>query len=179
MPTRAKIYISIVLALGAASLIVPLVVLAQLQSADPWIFWAYFVLTVCTSGLKVRLPMVFATLSVNFLFILVGIVYFTLPQAVVLGAAGTIVQCLWRAHLRPKLVQIAFSTSSICLAAFAAHAAFHGPLGNVLGVLHPLRIGVAAFAYYIVNTGLIAGVIALTGGKSIYRTWYDNYFWVL
>jgi len=179
MPTRAKIYISIVLALGCASLILPLVPLAQFQSADPWIFWAYFLLTVCTSGLKVRLPMVFATLSVNFLFILVGIVYFSLPQAVVLGAAGTIVQCLWRPHVRPKLVQIAFSTSSVCLAAFAAHGAFHGPLGSVLSVLHPLRIGVAAFVYYIVNTGLIAGVIAMTGGKSIYRTWYDNYFWVL
>jgi diguanylate cyclase (GGDEF)-like protein/putative nucleotidyltransferase with HDIG domain len=179
MPTRAKIYIAIVLALGGASLIVPLVALAQLQTASPWIFWAYFLLTVSTSGLKVRLPMVFATLSVNFLFILVGIVYFTLPQAVVLGAAGTIVQCLWRAHVRPKLVQIAFSTSSICLATFAAHAVFHGVLGNILGVLHPLRMGVAAFVYYIVNTGLIAGVIAMTGGKSIYRTWYDNYFWVL
>jgi diguanylate cyclase (GGDEF)-like protein/putative nucleotidyltransferase with HDIG domain len=179
MPNRAKIYISLVLALGCASLILPLLPLAQFQGADQWIFWAYFLLTVCTSGLKVRLPTVFATLSVNFLFILVGIVYFTLPQAVVLGAAGTIVQCLWRARVRPKLVQIAFSTSSICLATFAAHEAFHGPLGNVLGVLHPLRIGIAAFVYYIVNTGLIAGVIAMTGGKSVYRTWYDNYFWVL
>ncbi len=179
MPTRAKAYISLVLALGGASLLAPLVPLAQFQSADPWIFWAYFLLTVFTSGLKVRLPMVFATLSVNFLFILVGIVYFTLPQAVVLGAAGTVVQCLWRAHVRPKVVQIAFSTSSVCLATFAAHAVFHGPLGNILGVLHPLRIGIAAFVYYVVNTGLIAGVIAMTEGKSIYRTWRDSYFWVL
>ena len=108
MPIRAKIYIAWVLAMGGTALSTQLM---QLHSTRAWIFWVCFGITILTSGLKVRLPMVFATLSVNFLFILVGIVYFTLPQAVVLGAAGTVVQCLWRAHVRPKLVQIAFSTS--------------------------------------------------------------------
>jgi len=176
MPIRAKAYIALVLALGGASLLLPL---WHFQSPNPWIFWPYFVFTVLTSGLKVRLPMVFSTLSVNFLFILVGIVQFSLPEAMALGAAATIVQCLWRARVRPKAVQIMFSTSSICLATFAAHKVFHGPLGDILGVLHPLRIAIAELAYYLVNTGLIAGVIAMTENKSVYRTWYDTYFWVL
>jgi len=176
MPIRAKAYIALVLALGGASLLLPL---WHFQSPNPWIFWPYFVFTVLTSGLKVRLPMVFSTLSVNFMFILVGIVQFSLPEAMALGAAATIVQCLWRARVRPKAVQIMFSTSSICLATFAAHKVFHGPLGDILGVLHPLRIAIAELAYYLVNTGLIAGVIAMTENKSVYRTWYDTYFWVL
>ena len=45
-------------------------------------------------------------------------------------------------------------------------------------MLHPLRIGLAEAVYYMVNTSLVAGVIALTAGKAIYRTWYDTYFWV-
>ncbi|HVW84164.1 MAG TPA: HD domain-containing phosphohydrolase [Bryobacteraceae bacterium] len=176
MVIRAKIYIALVLALGSLTLAAELL---QFHAANPWIFWLYFAVTILTSGLKVRLPTAFATLSVNFLFILVGIVQFSLPEAMMLGAAGTVVQCLWKPRVRPKAIQIAFSTASICLAIFGAHATFHGPIAQYLSEIHPLRLGLAAFVYYIVNTGLIAGVIGLTERKSVYRTWYDNYLWVL
>ena len=42
-----------------------------------------------------------------------------------------------------------------------------------------MRLVSAALTYYVVNTVLVAGVIGLTEGKSIYRTWYETYFWVL
>ena len=176
MPLRAKIYIAVILAVGSAALATQL---ALLQSANPILFWVYFTVTVLTSGLKVRLPMVFATLSVNFLFILVGIIQFSLPEAMALGAAGTIVQCLWRPRVKPRAIQIAFSTSSIVLAVMAAHQVFHGPLGHLMGEENPLRLGIAACIYYLVNTALVAGVIGLTEQKSIYKTWYGTYFWVL
>src|SRR5579872_7051090 len=107
MPIRARAYITFVLALGGITLGAQL---THFQSAAPRIFWLYFLVTVLTSGLKVRLPMVFATLSVNFLFILVGIVQFSPPEAIVLGAAGTIVQCLWRPRVKQRAIQVAFST---------------------------------------------------------------------
>ena len=50
-----------------------------------------------------------------------GIVLFSLPEAILLGVAGTIVQCLWRPRVRPKTIQIAFSACSIGLAVAAAH----------------------------------------------------------
>lgn len=180
MPIRAKLYIALVFALGSVGFAYEML---QFSSADPLRFWAYFLVTLLTSGLKVRLPTVFATLSVNFLFILVGIVSFSLPEAMVLGAGGILVQCLWRPRVRPRAVQITFSISAICLAVMAAHAVFHrllahpSPLG--MGELHPLRIGLAAMAYYLVNTALVAGVIGLTEGKSSYATWRDTYFWAM
>ena len=153
--------------------------LAHFSSAHPVQFWCYFLVTILTSGLKIRLPMVFATLSVNFLFILVGLVVFNLPEAIVLGVAGTIVQCLWRPRSRPKPIRIAFSTCSIAMAVVAAHTVFHGPLNPMLSELNPILLGLAACTYFVVNTVLIAGVIALTERKSIYRTWYQTYFWIL
>ncbi|MES1261922.1 MAG: hypothetical protein ABUS49_09305, partial [Acidobacteriota bacterium] len=177
MPIRAKFYIASVLTLGGAVLAWELI---RFHSSSAWIFWLYFLVTVFTSGLKVRLPTAFATLSVNFLFILVAIVRFSLPEALILTAVGCIVQCLWRPRVRPKAIQIAFSASSLCLATFAAYYTFHGdPLASVLGELHPIRIGLAAFVYYCVNTMLIAGVIALTEGKSVQKTWRETYFWSL
>jgi diguanylate cyclase (GGDEF)-like protein/putative nucleotidyltransferase with HDIG domain len=176
MPNRARLYIALILAAGTFGVSAQLV---HFQSAHPIQFWCYFLVTVLTSGLKIRLPMVFATLSVNFLFILVGIVVFSLPEAIVLGVAGTFVQCLWRPRSRPKAIRIAFSTCSIAMAVVAAHTVFRLTLIPVLGELNPLRLGLAACTYFVVNTALIAGVIALTEGKSIYRTWYQTYFWIL
>lgn len=176
MPIRARLYIALILAAGIFLVAEQLV---HFQSSHPLEFWCYFLVTILTSGLKIRLPMVFATLSVNFLFILVGIARFSLPEAILLGVVGTIVQCLWRPHSRPKAVRIAFSTCSIAMAVAAAHTVFHGPLNHMLGELHPLLLGLAACAYFVVNTVLVAGVIALTERKSIYRTWYQTYFWIL
>jgi diguanylate cyclase (GGDEF)-like protein/putative nucleotidyltransferase with HDIG domain len=176
MPIRAKLYIALIIASGSAGLSLGML---QFSSADPLQFWLYFLVTLLTSGLKVRLPMVFATLSVNFLFILVGIVRFGLPEAMMLGAGGIFVQCLWRPRVRPKAIQIAFSVAAICLAIISAHSVFHGLLGRWMGELHPIRLGLAAMTYYVVNTVLVAGVIGLTENKSIYRTWYDTYFWVM
>jgi len=176
MPIRARIYIALILAAGTIGVAAELV---HFASAHPLQFWCYFLVTILTSGLKIRLPMVFATLSVNFLFILVGIVQFSLPEAIVLGVAGTIVQCLWRPRSRPKAIRIAFSTCSIAMAVVAAHKVFHGPLNSMLGELNPLLLGLAACTYFVVNTVLVAGVIALTERKSIYKTWYQTYFWIL
>src|SRR5579862_2323046 len=176
MPIRARLYIGLILMSGIFGVAAQL---THFQSSHPLEFWCYFLVTLLTSGLKIRLPMVFATLSVNFLFILVGIVQFSLPEALVLGVAGTIVQCLWRPRSRPKAVRIAFSTSSIAMAVMAAHTLFHGPLKPMLGELHPLLMGLAACAYFVVNTVLVAGVIALTERRSIYKTWYTTYFWIL
>ena len=176
MPFRAKLYIGLILLSGTLGFAAELI---QFPSAITTQFWLYFLITALTSGLKVRLPMVTATLSVNFLFILVGIVQFSLPEAMTLAVVGTIIQCLWRPMLRPKMIQIAFSASSIALAVMAAHRVYHSPLSDVLKNHNPIPIEVACCAYFMVNTVLVAGVIALTERKAIYRTWFDNYFWVL
>src|SRR3954471_5413104 len=159
MPVRARIYIALILASGILGLAAQI---AHFSSAHPLQFWFYVLVTLLTSGLKIRLPMVLATLSVNFLFILLGIVEFSLPEAIVLGVAGTIVQCLWRPRSRPKAVRIAFSACSVGMAIMAGHTVVHGPLKPMLGELHPVLLGLAACVYFVVNTVLVAGVIALT-----------------
>jgi putative nucleotidyltransferase with HDIG domain len=176
MPFKAKLYIALILGTGTFQLGLNLV---HFSSASAIAFWCYFLATILTSGLKVRLPTVHATLSVNFLFILVGLVLFSRPEAMLLGVGGTVIQCLWRPRVSPKLIQVSFSACSVALAVMAAHAVFHGPLNPMLGELHPLLLGLAAVAYFFVNTLLIAGVIGLTEQKSIFKTWYQTYFWIV
>lgn len=178
MRIAARFYITLVV-LAAAYVVISQLPHFQSLNSGSIQFWVYFCVTILTSGLKLRLPMVMATISVNFLFILVGIAQFGLPEALLIGLAGTLVQCLWKPRVRPRPVQVAFSVASICLATLAAHATFHGPLNPLLGRLHPLLLGSAAAVYFGVNTGLVACVIALTERKSVWKTWYGTYYWIL
>ena len=61
----------------------------------------------------------------------------------------------------------------------AGYAVFHNWLGSLMSEIDPVRLGLTAFTYYVANTVLIAGVIGVTEGRSIYKTWYETYFWVL
>ncbi len=176
MPLRAKFYITLILALGLIGLAFQLL---HFHSPSPYFFWFFFAITILTSGVKVRLPMVTVTLSVNFLFILVAIAKFTLPESLAVAAAGTIVQCVWQAKVRPRIIQVAFSTSSICLAVMAGHSVFWGPLLGILGKDNFVLLALTAGVYFVVNTVLVAFVVAVTENKSPYKTWVETFFWAM
>ena len=70
--------------------------LMQFRCADPQEFFAYLALALLGATLKLRLPRMRANVSTSFAFILIGIANFSLGEAVVMGAAATLVQCLWK-----------------------------------------------------------------------------------
>src|SRR5579864_2309402 len=72
-------------------------------------------LAVCilVSGLKVNLPGIKGTMSVNFLFILIGVSQMSLGETMALGCAGTLVQCIWKAKNPVRPVRLLFSVSSM------------------------------------------------------------------
>src|SRR5712692_3993074 len=98
-PTSAKIYVGSVMALGGLVLLQGLL---HWECDSPIRFLVYFLIALLGSGLKVRLPGIFGTISANFLFILVGLVYLSLPETLLLGCGSTLVQCFWKAKTRPQ-----------------------------------------------------------------------------
>ena len=65
------------------------------QSADLTRFLCYLAVAVLASGLKVQLPGIDGTMSVNFLFILLGVMELSLPETLVIGCTATLVQSVW------------------------------------------------------------------------------------
>ena len=76
MSNRAKVFIGIVVLAGTAILAVASL---GFHSAEPARFLGYLAVALFASILKVSLPGITGTMSVNFLFILIGIVELTLP----------------------------------------------------------------------------------------------------
>jgi diguanylate cyclase (GGDEF)-like protein/putative nucleotidyltransferase with HDIG domain len=140
-------------------------------------FAVYLAITLVGSGLKVTLPNVHGTMSVYFLFTLIGVVQLSLPETLVLTCSATLVQCFWRAKRRPGAVAILFNLSSSSLAAYAAYAVFHWQVWQSLSLRTPLVLSISSIVFFIYNTGSVALVIALTERKRSATVWRECYFW--
>src|SRR5882757_9030380 len=82
--------------------------LTHWQSSDPVKFACYLGAALLASSLKVTLPGIEGTLSVNFLFTLLGILELTFPETLLIGLASTLGQFYWRPARQLKLVQLVF-----------------------------------------------------------------------
>src|ERR1700685_2478639 len=77
--------------------------------------------------LKIKLPGLPGTMSVNLPFILLAAAEMSLAEAVVVGCISTLVQCLPRGKQKFNPIQAAFSCSTIMLAVTATKWIFVSP----------------------------------------------------
>jgi diguanylate cyclase (GGDEF)-like protein/putative nucleotidyltransferase with HDIG domain len=142
-------------------------------------FCAYLLTAMLSSRLKVELPEITGTISVNFLFILIGIAELTLSETLVLGCSAILVQCLLTRRRLPRIEQVLFNVSSAAVAITAAYFIYHGPLHAWLGSNSAFLLMLSAAVYFVLNTVPVATIIALTESKDIRKVWTDCYFWSL
>jgi diguanylate cyclase (GGDEF)-like protein/putative nucleotidyltransferase with HDIG domain len=173
MPLKAKLYIAAIICLGSFLTIYEM---SQWHSIDVTRFLCFCVLAFAAAGLKVHLPGITGTMSVNFVFILVGVSDMSLPETLVMGCGGTLIQVLWRSK-NWRAEQVLFSTCSMALAAGASYGFYHSNLGTHFGISGPLLLVISACVFFFANTMPIAAVISLTERKVLHRTWYECYFW--
>lgn len=175
MNARAKLYVAFVIALGS---------LAAIRGCLLWSpqnylkFGLYLTLAIVGAGLKVRLPRVAGTISVMFVFLLLGIVELSLSETLAMCVAAVITQSYWHAQYTPKLYQVAFSAAVLFMATTAADFVFRS---EVFGVVHnssPLLLAIVSSVFFIVNSVPLAGVFALTENKKFAQIWTETYIWV-
>ena len=174
MPLKAKMYIALIAASGLAALCFAVY---PWESQNLMRFGFYLALALIGSGSKVRLPGITGTLSVYFLFVLLSIVELKLPETMVIVAAATLLQCYWQAKNRPSAAQVVFNTTSNFLAAAAAHLTYQSGLVIFSSLGIPVRLGLAAIVFFVINTATVAIVIGLTEGRSPRQVWTESYFW--
>ncbi len=172
MPLRARLYIYAVAAVATAVLAGSLV--HGFAFPDPARFLAYASLACIASTMKVRLPGLRASISVNFVFILMAVAGLTLAETLILSIPATVVQCLWRPKTRPKPIQIVFNASVVAIASALAYLIAHLIPGepDSIAALAP-----AATAYFVMNTGMVALVISLVSNERLPANWTRCHLW--
>lgn len=176
MSIKTKIFISLVIAVGWIELARNLF---AWQAGDPTGFLVYFVIALLLSGLKLRLPGVTGTISVCFLFVLIGIVSLNLPQVLLTGCAAVLVQYFWHSTIKLRLVQMLFNIGSAAFAISASYRVFHSVWLRSLPLEPAILLVVLACSYFVTTTLLVAAVIAFTEGRSLRSVWRTSYFWAL
>jgi diguanylate cyclase (GGDEF)-like protein/putative nucleotidyltransferase with HDIG domain len=151
--------------------------LSHWQSQDQTRFLCYLAVAVLASGLKVQLPGIDGTMSVNFLFILLGVMELSLPETLILGCTASLVQSVWQARKRLDPVKVLFNVAGMMANASAlTYFSYHWLIGQFASN-KPILLMVAALVFFLANTMPISIVIALTEGKSSRKVWSECYFW--
>ncbi len=140
-------------------------------------FIFYLIASMAVSNLKVNLPGITSTMSVNFLFILVGIAELSLAETLIIGVLSTLTQCVIRSRLHIRWEQLAFNVCYIAVPILICHRLMHLPLIHGIDKTDLLPLFLATGAYFLMNTGSIAGIIAATEDKNLYAVWHESFFW--
>ena len=171
---QTKAFVGITALIGAVVLGFSL---SHWQSQDPMRFVCYLVVAVLASGLKVQLPGIDGTMSVNFLFILLGVLELSLPETLVIGCTASLAQSVWQLRGRLDPVKVLFNVCGMMANATALTYLTYYSLVGRFGSNKPILLMVSALMFFFANTLPISIVIALTEGKSSRRVWSECYFW--
>src|SRR5580700_5618633 len=169
----AKLFFSLVIAAGMFVLVQAALHPSSTNIAE---FVCYLLISLLASRLKVTLPEVGDSMSVNFLFVLIGVLDLGFSETLMLGSVGALMQCFQGRRPRPSRIvfNVCASAFASALAYGAYHqiAAWHGRLD-----LRPLLLVLAATVYFLTNTAAVVGAVVLTEGKSLEKTWIRYYAW--
>ncbi|PYT29914.1 MAG: hypothetical protein DMG57_09590 [Acidobacteria bacterium] len=174
MPTKAKTFVALAIVPGVMMLAFAV---SNWECADAVRFTIYLLLALVASTLKVRLPGITGTMSLNFLFILLGISQLSFSETVLLGAVATIMQCIWKSRTRPSIPQVLFNIASLTMAITSAHFIYHLPQIQQVNGTIPVLLALAACFFFLTNTVLVASVLALVETKPFTTMWQQCYIW--
>ena len=174
MPKRAIAFVFITAACGSAVLGDSLL---HWHSEDLLKFACYLVIAMLASTMKVRLPGIESTMSVHFLFVLLGVLELSQAETLVIGCAAALLQSFWKAKHRPETLKVAFNVLSMTAnAVWLTYVAYHSAARLMMNSA-PLLLLIAACTYFVTNTVPLSVVIALSQRSSLRKIWSETYFW--
>jgi hypothetical protein len=133
---------------------------------------AVLVLAAATSRMKVKLPGVEGTMSVNLPFLLMAVVSLSAVEAVVIASISTVVQCWPKRDGKLRPSQMLFNVSMMAVATSVASLIWNaGWLGKAAWASEPLMLASATGAFFLGQTAPVAGIIKLTEGVAMRRIW--------
>jgi len=78
------------------------------------------------------------------------------------GCLGGLVQSLWQAKPRPRLIQLLFNFANLAISISLANLVFHSHFAYNVGLRWPLLLAAASTTYFAMNTMSVSGIIAMT-----------------
>ena len=169
IPQSAKVFVGLVALCALVNLGAGMM---RWDSVDLIRFGCFAVLSAVASRMKVSLPGLNGNMSVSLPFMLLAAAELSLPQALVVAAVSTAVQCLPKNGKSMTALQVVFNISTIVNAVAVAHLLAHSNFG-MASVPKSLLLTAAGLGYFVMDTFSVAIVIGLAEGVPAFKTWKD------
>jgi hypothetical protein len=144
--------------------------LGQFAPIDFQQFFAYFALGMLSATWRVKVPGIRVNVSPVFAFVLIGIANYSLGEALVIACGSTLVQCMWKPDEKRDARKILFSASTVVIGVTVAYNPSHFALSQGLDQA-PRMLLLAALVFFVINTGLVSGMIALVEEEAFRAVW--------
>ena len=176
LPTRALACVSGVILFGLATLGYAA---ATWNSPDLIRFGGYLFLAVISAGARFSLPGAPMTLSLAFLFSLLGILRLSPSEAIALSGAVVLVQSYTGHSSRPPFQQVLFNMSALTMATAISTLVYHLAWFTGLAGEPVVRLLAASLALFLFHTLPVTVAIAVAERAPVFRTWRECYLWSL
>ncbi len=180
---KVRAYVSVVVLLGAATVLYSLNTLYVSPIGTQWLILAG--LTLLTGSFTVKVPAVNAHISVSETFVFASVLLFG-PAA---GAITVLLECLvilfWMKPQGRPAHRVLFNLAAPSVSIWLSGQAFFltsgiAPYAQAATPLPALFLPLFLFTtlYFLLNSGLVAFVVALETGKSAVQVWWQNFTWL-
>lgn len=131
------------------------------------------ILALGAARLKLKLPGLTSSMSVNLPFILIATLELSMLEALIIALASTAAQCFPEHGGKPKRAQLLFNLSTMATAVAAASLIIDYRTGPSAGpsIQYPLSLILAAASFCLIQTIPVATIISLTEGGQVAKIW--------
>jgi signal transduction histidine kinase/ActR/RegA family two-component response regulator len=179
LPRLAQAYVAIVTIVGTVAFVTSM----PRALPDPWLLGGLLLLACVTSAWKVTLPLSLssgATLSVSYAADLMTLLLLGPEAAVIVAVAGAWMQCTFKVKQTYPLYRTVFSMAAEAITMVSTGLVFVALGGepgstDLAAIAKPLVGAIAT--YFVVNTNLVGGAIALSSARTWWQVWHDEFLW--
>ena len=135
---------------------------------------AVLALAVATSRMKVKLPGINGSMSVNLPFLLTAVANLSAAEAVAITCISTVAQCWPHKNGKFKPEQMAFNVSMMAFASCLASLMFHAEwVRGMQSGFSTLGLVLATVTLFLGQTAPVATIVALSEGKAAGQIWWS------
>lgn len=146
--------------------------LVQGQGWHPALAITLLLAAVGTSRMKVGIPGVKGSMSVNLPFLLLSVIMLSATESILIACVCAITQTLPADGSKLKLVRVLFNISMMAFSCGAAGLLFHQQLLNRLTwISAPLLMAATTATFFLGQTLPVSVIVALTDGGAVRRIW--------
>ena len=173
----ARVYVGCVTGLGA---LIILLAVPQITEGDASLLVALAILSIVTAFAKINLPVPgsASTLTLCYVIDFMTLLVLGPGAATMTAAAGVWSQCTFRCRQQGPAYRTWFSIGALALTVQTAgwtYAWFGGQPGLPVSYAHAVALVATAAIYFLTNSVLVAGAMALSTSQSTVTVWRSNF----